>query len=172
MRKFLLALALVLFTLTPAQAGEAMKAYLPDAELVGEGRMRVFMMDIYDAALFAPGGDAKPGEPVGLTLTYLRDIEGKKIADHSFKEMKKLKAADEATLKNWHALMLDIFPDVREGMSLSGILTPKGETVFLQDGKKIAQIKDKNFGPAFFDIWLNPKTSAPNMRRKLLGEGS
>jgi hypothetical protein len=41
--------------------------------------------------------------------------------------------------------------------------------VFSFNGKPIGEIKDPEFARLFFGIWLSPQTSAPEMRRELLG---
>ena len=45
---------------------------------------------------------------------------------------------------------------------------PEQASRFFLDGKLIGEIDDPEFGPAFFSIWLHPKTSAPKLRRLLL----
>ncbi|CAM3852477.1 chalcone isomerase family protein [Rheinheimera salexigens] len=44
----------------------------------------------------------------------------------------------------------------------------KGSVTFLFNQQEIGTIEDKKFGPAFFDIWLSPDTSAKKLRRQLL----
>lgn len=165
----LLALAFLL-SFNQASAADFITKYVPDARIVGEGRLRVFMLDVYDATLLAPKGKLQSGKPLALQLVYLREISGKKIADRSRDEIKDLGLTDDAKLALWHAEMLRIFPDVQENTNLTGILTSSGSAVFYMDGKNIGEIKDPGFGKAFFDIWLSPKTSAPKLRQKLLGQ--
>ena len=152
-----------------ANAMEHIKEQIPNAEKVGEGRLHYLFWDIYDAELFAPQGKLQDGKPLALHLSYLRNITGKKIADRSLDEMRDQGIYDEATLASWHAQMLDIFPDVEKGKTLTGVYTAKGETVFYANGLEIGRISDPQFSAAFFDIWLNENTSSPDLRRKLLG---
>lgn len=65
--------------------------------------------------------------------------------------------------------MKKIFPDVEEGMQLTGVYVPGQATRFYRDGLFIGEVSDPEFGPAFFGIWLHPKTSAPKLRAALLG---
>ena len=109
------------------------------------------------------------GQPFALKLSYLREIEGKKIADRSIEEMRDQGIQDEVKLATWHSQMRNIFPDVDAGINLTGISTDKGEAVFYKDNLEIGRISDPQFSKAFFDIWLNEQTSAPDLRRKLLG---
>jgi hypothetical protein len=58
---------------------------------------------------------------------------------------------------------------VDEGRQLTGVFTPGQASQFFFDGKPIGEIADPEFGPAFFGIWLHPKTTAPKLRLALLG---
>jgi hypothetical protein len=166
---FFVAFALMILSTMPAFAIEHIRAYIPAAEKVGEGRMNYMFWSIYDATLYAPAGSWGDDEPFALELTYLRALQGKKIADHSIVEIRSQGFSNEIKLATWHAQMRKIFPDVDEGAKLTGAYTQTGETIFYKDGNEIGRIKDPEFGRAFFDIWLSEKTSEPYLRRKLLG---
>lgn len=142
---------------------------IPQAEPVGSGRMEVMFLDIYDATLYAPQGQWQADKPFALSLHYLRDIEGRKIADTSASEMRNLGMTDEIKLATWHSQMRDIFPDVDKGTILTGVYTENGESVFFRQGQEIGRIKDPEFGRYFFQIWLSEKTRAPELRADLLG---
>lgn len=155
--------------ITPVMAFDEIKSKVPEAKKVGDGRLSYIIWDVYDAALFAPEGEWKKTQPYALQLSYLRDLKGKKIANRSIEEMRALGITDEMKLATWHAQMDKIFPDVKEGDVLTGIHTRSGNSVFYKNGKKIGQINDSEFSAAFFGIWLDEKTSAPELRKKLLG---
>lgn len=162
-------LLMVMLHVAPAFALENLSTYMTNPKPVGSGRMSVLMMDVYDATLFAPEGKWKQDNPMALQITYLREISGSKIADRSVVEMRNIGIRDEIKLATWHTQMRNIFPDVREGVSLTGILGSNGESIFLHNGREAGRIKDPEFGKAFFAIWLNEKTSAPQLRQRLLG---
>ena len=65
--------------------------------------------------------------------------------------------------------MKKIFPNVEEGQQLTGLFSPGQPSRFFLNGSSIGEIADPEFGPAFFGIWLHPKTSAPKLRQLLLG---
>jgi len=162
--------ALALLGISPAYAIDYINVYVPNAEKVGQGRLSYMLWDVYDATLYAPDGDWQSDKPFALQLSYLRDIPGKKIADRSVEEIRAQGFADEVRLAGWHTQMRSIFPNVREGLSLTGVYTNTAETVFYEDNKEIGRVKDPEFGRQFFNIWLSPQTSAPDLRRKLLGQ--
>ena len=146
------------------------RSHVPEAKTVGKGRMSVMLWDVYDAALYAPEGQWQEGQPFALQLSYLRPLSGKKIADRSIEEMRDQGFDDEIKLAAWHSQMRSIFPDVDNGMALTGVYTRAGESIFYLDSKEIGRIKDIDFSRAFFDIWLSDRTNAPTLRRKLLGQ--
>ncbi len=164
------ACALALLGITPAYAIDHIGSYVPNAEKVGYGRLSYMLWDVYDAALYAPDGDWQSDQPFALQLSYLRNIPGEKIADRSAEEIRAQGYTDEVRLADWHAQMRSIFPDVQEGIALTGVFTKTGETIFYKNNQEIGRIKDPEFGNQFFNIWLSPQTSAPDLRRKLLGQ--
>lgn len=146
---------------------------LPDAALVGQGLFRWFGLSIYKARLW---GDKTrvtaagwQGASLALELEYTRRLYGEKIAVASIDEIKKLGLGTGAQHEQWLAEMTRLFPDVDEGQQLTGIFTPGQASRFFFNGKLIGEISDPEFGPAFFGIWLHPKTTAPKLRQALLG---
>lgn len=72
-------------------------ARLPGADLRGQGRLRFFGLDIYDALLWtAPGFDPASFErhALALQLVYRRGLVGEQIAERSLKEMRALPGFD------------------------------------------------------------------------------
>ena len=169
-------LALVAFLLPLSAYGQPSPGYvrqaLPEATLVGQGMFRWFGLSVYKARLW--GDKAKvtatgwPASSFALELEYTRKIEGEDIAIASIDEIKKLGLGTNAQHDQWLAEMKKLFPNVDEGNKLTGIFIPEQASRFFLDGKPIGEIDDPEFGPAFFSIWLHPKTSAPKLRRLLL----
>ena len=132
----------------------------------GSGEFRRFGFLVYEASLWAAGDDpARP--PLALQLTYKRNIAGKDIAEASVKEIRNLGMADETRLKFWGGQMERIFPDVRPGDQITGLYLPSGARFFDND-RLIGVIGEPDFARAFFAIWLDARTSAPELRAALL----
>ena len=167
--------------------------YVDDAQLIGQGRMRIMLWNLYDIKLYASAGNYQTQQPFALELSYLRKIKGKQIAKQGLVEMRKQGWDDEQQLTKWLDFMLATFPDVKKNSLLVGVYAGAGKTVFLEQqplsksdsgkadsGKRkpdkisltpsrvIGQIEDESFAKAFFDIWLGEQTTAPKVRRKLL----
>ena len=132
----------------------------------GSGEFRRFGFLVYEATLWA-GGDDPLRPPLALKLTYKRNISGRDIADASVKEIRNLGVADEARLKGWGEQMAGIFPDVRPGDHILGVHLPDAARFFFND-RSIGTIDDPAFARAFFAIWLDARTSAPDLRAALL----
>ena len=132
----------------------------------GSGEFRRFGFLVYEATLWA-GGDDPLRPPLALKLTYKRNISGRDIADASVKEIRNLGVADEARLKGWGEQMVRLFPDVRPGDHIVGLQLPDTARFFFND-RSIGTIDDPAFARAFFAIWLDARTSAPDLRAALL----
>jgi hypothetical protein len=167
--RILLCVSLFLFYAHSALATEAIFTTVPNAAVVGRGVLTYVFWDIYAATLYAPHGRWDPAKPYALSLEYYRELDGKDIADRSVQEMRKEGFTDEVKLATWNAQLKTIFPDVKNGSVLSAIYLPEQETVFYNGDNVIGRIKGDEFGRCFFAIWLGQKTSAPELRRALLG---
>jgi hypothetical protein len=152
----------------PAHVGRA----LGDARPAGSGRLTWFGLHVYDARLFVPrtGFDARrfADHPFALELTYARKLQGRAIAERSEAEIAKLGIGTEAQRARWRQAMAALFPDVQAGQRLAGVHVPGQATEFYFDGRPIGRIDDPAFGAAFFGIWLDARTTAPDLRASLL----
>jgi hypothetical protein len=168
-------------TVAPAAASPAAKAaidapahvrkYLDDARLSGSGRFTWFGFHVYDAALFVPTGfdpAASSDRAFVLELTYARRLDGKGIAETSRDEIERLGFGDEAQRSRWHEQMARLFPDVEKGRKLAGVNVPGRGARFYLDGQFLGSIDDPAFARAFFAIWLDSRTRAPQLRESLL----
>jgi hypothetical protein len=145
---------------------------LGDARPAGSGRLTWFGLHVYDARLFVPatGFDARryADQPFALELTYARDLNGRAIARRSEAEIARLGHGTAEQRARWLAAMSALFPDVRAGQALAGVHRPGDATEFYFDGRLLGRIEDPAFGPAFFAIWLDARTTAPELRASLL----
>jgi hypothetical protein len=141
-------------------------------ELVGAARMQVLFWDVYDARLFAPGGRWSADRPYALSLVYLRELQGEKIAARSIEEIREQGFDDELTLARWYEILVGIIPDVAERDEIVGVADDFGHTRFYLNGELIGEVPEPEFTDAFFAIWLGTRSSAPELRAQLLGEAS
>lgn len=137
----------------------------------GSGTYSWFFIDVYIATLYTPIAHSNKDlyqAPLRLRLKYLRDFKGSDIADRSRSEMESAGVGAEL-LDKWQPLMNKFFPDVKKGDSIEALYTPnKAIQFYLNKKRLLGESKDAQFAKAFLNIWLGEKTSAPDLRRKLL----
>ena len=165
-RRLLLALSGVVAFGLPGLVAPALATADPTAGLKrwGNGEFRRFGFLVYEATLWA--GDDLQRPPLALRLDYKRNLSGVAIAEASVKEMRPM-GGDEASLKRWGEQMAKIFPDVKAGDSIIGHYRPEG-AAFIYNGRPAGEIMEPEFARRFFGIWLDPRTSAPDLRALLL----
>lgn len=172
MRRFFILLSIIFMNLStpsPAEA-ETLQAYINNPKVVGEARLKMFFFKIYDASLIAPNGVFVEDQPFALKLKYLRDFDGKDIASRSVDEMRKQGMQDEVKLAKWYQQMQQLFPDVKEGQTITGIVDANQMSHFYFDNQHLGKVEDKEFSEWFFNIWLAENTSEPDMRLALIGK--
>ena len=151
------------------------RAVNPLMQLVGAGQLRFFGLLVYEARLWAiPGfkADAYDSQSFALELEYARKLDGPSIAERSIAEMRRIGPFSDEQAKQWLALMMQAFPSVVAKDRLVGEHDGKGRVRFLHNGKVTAELNDREYARLFFGIWLHPQTSAPALRRSLLGQGN
>ncbi|MGZ8273352.1 MAG: chalcone isomerase family protein [Burkholderiaceae bacterium] len=169
-----MAIAVALSVATPAKADvpSHVGRALGEARSAGSGRLTWFGLHVYDARLFVPraGFDARrfAEQPFALELTYARKLNGRAIAERSDSEIGRLGLGSEEQRARWLKSMTALFPDVLAGQQLSGINVPGRGVDFYLDGRLLGRIEDPAFGAAFFAIWLDARTTAPELRAGLL----
>ena len=149
-----------------APAAPTALASLAGLKRWGSGEFRRFGFLIYEATLWA-GVDASPRPPLALQLTYRRAIAGRDIAAASIEQMRRF-GASEAQLALWREQLTRLFPDVQAGDRLLGLQLPE-QARFFHNDRALGSVEGADFAAAFFAIWLDPRTSAPELRTALLG---
>ena len=136
--------------------------------LVGEARLKVFIWKVYDSALFTPSGRWQGGGPYQLSLHYLRDIPAATLVEETEKAWQE-QGRSHPRLNEWLGLLGDLWPDITEGDNLVFGLNASGDSVFWFNGSPVGSIDDRDFGPLFGGIWLDPDTPRPRLRAQLIG---
>jgi chalcone isomerase-like protein len=147
---------------------DPVRAVAPNVAPRGEGNLRWLGLLVYHARLWTAGDDWSEA-PYALEIRYARALRGADIASRSVDEIRRTGEFDPAQLQRWGDAMRRTFPDVADGDCLVGVSLPAGGARFFHNGKPLGAIADPEFAPAFFGIWLSPRTSAPALRRRLLG---
>ena len=151
---FMIAMLLGSMTITLA---ETWTGLVPDAEIVGKARFKVFLFKIYDATLFAPNGQFDPDGVYALRLSYLVDASKAQIVKRSLVEMDRQTKAGEAQLKIWKVFLDASFRDLKDGESATAIHNRDGSITFYLNDVEGETINDADFADAFMNIWLSDK---------------
>jgi hypothetical protein len=139
---------------------------MAQVEGLGHGRMTYWGFTLYDAKLYA---SKEPKGGIALDIQYLRKFEAKDLAKQTLDELKKL-GVSETQRAEWADPLVKAFKTVQVGDSITAIKKPQGSTQFFYNGQFVSEISGESFSQAFFGIWLHPKTSAPQLRKILLGQ--
>lgn len=140
-------------------------------QLQGSGEMRWFGFVIYGAKLWRSGETWRNDTPYALELTYRRNISAEQLVETSIEEIARLGEKDEQRLRQWRAALAQVFPAVREGDSIVGVHEPGRGARFFHNGRQTGRVDDAALAAAFFAIWLDPRTKAPDLRARLLALG-
>ncbi len=155
------------------QAPAAVRAALAQARLQGQGVLRWFGLKIYEARLWTAGDTLDPARyeqaAFALDLRYARALDGAAIAQASHKEITRLGFGSAEQRAAWLDAMHRIFPDVTDGDRITGVHHPERGVAFYRNDVPIGRIDAPGFGRAFFAIWLDRRTVAPDVRNALLG---
>lgn len=143
------------------------RALVPDAQRVGQGQFRRFGFLIYDATLWAPAGRYQSDQPFALELRYARTIRSDQIVDASLDQMQQL-GVDVSAHPDWRSQLQGALTDVRDGDVLTGVYVPGRGGAIYRDGVRLGSL-DQALAEAFFAIWLDQRTSDPDLRAELLG---
>lgn len=134
-------------------------------------RLRVWGFEVYDARLWTPSGfryTPYAQQPFALELQYLRRLEGAQIASRSLEEMRRVGSFTDAQAQTWLAEMRAIFPNVVAGDRITGVNQPGQGAEFWVNGRRVGRVNEALFARLFFGIWLDERTSEPEMRTKML----
>jgi Chalcone isomerase-like len=151
----------------------AVTSLVPNLEAKGGGEMTFMTLSVY-AAYFYCIDRARcgwsPELPFAMQLVYQRSLVGARIAERSVEEITKLGYGTPEQRERWGGQMKRFFVDVVAGDHITGVNLPQLGVRFYYNGKLLGEIADHEFAKAFFAIWLDPRTSDPALRKKLLGE--
>ena len=67
---------------------KSVEIYIKKPELVGSGRLKFWMWDVYDAYLYGPKGEYNPSKPFALSIRYLMSFSSKSLTDRTIKEIR------------------------------------------------------------------------------------
>jgi hypothetical protein len=154
------------------QAGELpvpLRDVEPPLQPVGSGTLRWFGLHVYDVSLFAEELPYSPAGTAALSISYALSIKHHRLIDTTLKEWRRLGQGTAAQHEQWRQELDGMWPDVKKGDRLTAFKRRNGPTQFYFGDRRLGEIADPEFGPAFFAIWLHEKCRYPAVRDELLG---
>ena len=151
--------------------------WLGAPKLWGQADFRYFGFAVYQAQLWVGSAMVDPAQawaqqPVVLSLRYQRALQGPSIAQRSIEEMRRHPLMPEGAAAAWLAQLQALLSDVREGERLIGVYHPSQGLQMWHEGAELRALgatQDTLLARVFMGIWLDPSTSAPELRQRLLG---
>ncbi|WP_261904859.1 chalcone isomerase family protein [Vibrio fortis] len=164
-KRYVLSVLATLFACSALVFHNAAKASpVGDLNKQGEGEMTYLFWTLYNAELYTTPTRTEQA----LKIEYYRDIESKDLVDATQDQWEKLGYSD-SKIKSWIAPLYDMWPNVKQGSTLTIRVSENQQSQFYFDEQPIGTITDTQFGPAFLSIWLSENTSEPELRQQLLG---
>lgn len=156
---------------TAALADSGRLAPLAGTRLAGQGLLRFWGLEVYQASLWVGPGfrsESFASQPFALELEYRRAFKAGAIAERSIQEMRRLGSFSDSQAQRWQRALQVALPDVRPGDRIVGLHRPGLGARFEQGGRLLGEVADPEFARLFFAIWLSPATSEPTLREALL----
>ena len=150
----------------------AYASHFTQAKKMGEATLRWYGLKVYDAQLWsekAPQQFNYRTDRHVLELKYDKSLDGDKIAEKSREEIEEQGVGTPPVLQQWQKKLTEIMPNVQNGTRLAAVFVPGKGFLLYRDGQLHAEVNDPDLATAFMGIWLDPKSSQPKLREKLIG---
>ncbi|MCG9722801.1 chalcone isomerase family protein [Shewanella sp. Isolate7] len=135
---------------------------------IGSAEMQYLFWTLYRAELYGAAPEYQAAGDKALRINYYRDIDSDALIEATIDQWRHLGYSDEQ-IAPWQAHIKGLWPDVRQGDSLTLWVNSQGDSHFYFGDEELGQIQDQTFGEAFLAIWLSERTSEPELRQGLLG---
>ena len=133
--------------------------------------MSVLFWDVYLAKYYTPSG-AYQAEiaPLALEFNYMMDIEAEDLIEETINQWRELELDVHPQEQSWAEQLSTIWPNVNDGDQLLFRVDDQLNSRFYYNQEFVGAIESKEFSQRFAAIWLSENTTAPKVRKKLLGK--
>lgn len=145
----------------------------PALIVVGRGELTWLGFSVYQASLWTTTGRFQSLEnslPIALSIHYERNISSEALSERTMEEWEHLGIFDETKRNLWGQRLKNIWPDVKPGDKITTLVARDKITRFYLNNSLISIVDDPQLGNALLSIWLDPNTSEPALRAKLIGK--
>jgi len=143
--------------------------------LLGVGRFRYLIFDVYTAALYAPENLRRTGkldaeEATELVIEYHRSISARELRESALSFLEKQNSFIPREVRANIDKLHDAYLDVKEGDRYQLRYQPGLGTSLSLNGKELIAIPSHLFAEYYFRIWLDAGNPIdPELRAKLIG---
>jgi hypothetical protein len=170
--KIFLLLSLIRILATPAfgfmHLSKNIAAYVGNNPPLGSGCVTLLRIKLYDLTVWTKAKHWSWNTTFVLQLKYARNFSRDEIVDASIEEINRVNRLDETTKFQYRKIFENIFPDVKEGDTISAVYSPSNPLIFYYNDTKIGVIKNTDLAHKFLDIWLGNETRDPDLRNSIL----
>jgi hypothetical protein len=104
-----------------------------------------------------------------LSIRYNVSIKRHRLLETTLKEWRRMGTGTDVQRAEWIKQLDALWLDVKPGDRLIAFKRQAGPTQFYFGDRRLGEVPDPAFGPAFFAIWLDAKCRHPEVRDGLLG---
>ena len=161
---FLTCLSLPALAAKPPEVSAYVKAETP----YGQGTLHKLFTKVYESQLWTDARSWSMNSTFALSIRYEMNFTTKELVDRTFDEMKREGPVSEQERATYGPKLSELFHDVHPGDIITAVFLPKKGAVFYYNGQERGTLGNVAFAKRFFNIWLGPSSSEPELRDKLL----
>ena len=172
MKRLLIALIMLTCLSLPAFAAPAKPAevstYVKAEAPYGQGTLKKLFMKVYESQLWTDARSWSMNSTFALSIRYAMNFSTKELVDRTFDEMKREGPVSAQDRQTYGAKLSQLYHDVHPGDVITAVFLPKKGAVFYYNGKEQGTLPNVAFAKRFFNIWLGPTSSEPELRDRLI----
>lgn len=138
-------------------------------EKVGQGTLTWLAMDVYDIALYAPGGDYRPNSIHAIELVYDFSFTSEELVEETIHQLRRMHNLPQTQLARWEGMLNSLGLSVERGDRVRMVTHPGDKVVFYHNGRYKGAIDDSEFSHMFSKIWLGERSQFPRLARQVRG---
>jgi hypothetical protein len=135
---------------------------------IGEGTLSRFGFTVLNMSLWADGRQVDYDTPMALTTHYDVGFYGYQQAERITEEIDRLYPLSNAGKRRYKQKLTRVFPGVEEGDTVTALYLPEEGLRMYRNNRLVGMLDNPEMAKRFFEVWLNRRTSEPELRSQLL----
>lgn len=173
MRKAILSLIVFLsFSQTAFAQSESrvVKDNLNPGFLIGGSELRFWGLKVYQIFLWSEHKNFSYDKKFAIQINYNMAFSSEDLAKRSIYEIKRNHFLSEQEEKKYYLQLKQIFTPVKSGDQKVALFIPDQGLLMFSNANLNGKVSDLRLARLFVDIWLDEKSSYPEITRKILGK--